>query len=101
MNTTMSNRSPNADVVDRQMAEFDIQRRHLGGEARLREVGVVAIDAEHAPGAAPLEFHRIEAGIAADIEHALVGEILRNGVREAAPLDRWVVAQEMIRRGRY
>ena len=45
--------------------------QHLGGEARLREVVVVEVDAEHALGAAPLHLDGVEAGVAADVEHGL------------------------------
>ena len=83
MKSTMSKRSPSAaDVVDGQMAELDVEPGHLGGEAGLRKVVVVEIDAEHARGAAPLHLDRVEAAIAADVEHALAAEIGRNGVGE-------------------
>ena len=62
-----------ADVVDREVAEFDVEAVDLGGEARLRQIVLVEVDAEHALGAAPLHLHRVEAGVAADIEHRLAG----------------------------
>ena len=64
-----------------------------------REVVVVEVDADHARGAAPLHLDGVEAGVAADVEHGLAGEVLRDGVLEAAPLDVRVVAQEMLGRG--
>ena len=71
---------------------------HLGGEPGLRQVVLVEVDAEHAARAAPLHLDRIEAAIAADIEHALAGEIGRERVGEACPFDAGVIAQEMLRR---
>ena len=34
------------DIVDRQLPELDVQRLDLGGEARLRQIVVVGIDAD-------------------------------------------------------
>ena len=68
--TTSKRLAERADVVDRELPELDVEAEHLGGEARLREVILVEIDAEHALGAAPLHLDRVEAAIAADIEHA-------------------------------
>ena len=60
-----------ADVVDRQLPELDLGSADLGGEPRLRQIVVVEVDAEHALGAAPLHLDRVEAGVAADVEHGL------------------------------
>jgi hypothetical protein len=87
------------DVVDRELAELDVLARHFGREARLREVALVEIDAEHARGAALLHLDRVEAAVAADVEHGLAREVLRDRVREAAPFDGGVVAEEMVRGG--
>ena len=72
-----------ADVVDRQLAELDVEPVDLGGEAGLREIVLVEIDAEHALGAAPLHLDRVEAAVAADIEHGLAGQVRRDRVGEA------------------
>ena len=88
-----------ADVVDRELAELDLEPSHLGGEARLGEVALVAVDAEHARGAAPLHLDGVEAGVAADVEHGLAGQVGRDRVGEAPPLHRRVVAEEMVGRG--
>ena len=72
--------------------------RDLGGEPRLREVVVVEVDAEHALGPAPLHLDRIEAGIAADVEHGSAGEIGRDRVGESPPFDSGIVAQEVVGR---
>ena len=72
-----------ADVVDGQLAELDVEPVDLGGEARLRQIVLVGVDAEHARGAAALHLHRVEAGVAADVEHGLAAQIGRDRVREA------------------
>ena len=72
-----------ADVVDRELAELDVEPADLGGKARLRQVVVVEVDAEHPLGPAPLHLDRVEAAVAADIEHGLAGEIL--GIACAKP----------------
>ena len=89
-----------ADVVDGQLAELDVEPGDLGGEAGLGQVVVVEVDAEHALGAAPLHLDRVEAAVAADVEHGLAGEVRRDRVGERSPLHRRVVAEEMVGRGR-
>ena len=70
MKKTRSNRSPSAaDVVHGQLAVLDVESLDFGGEARLRQVVLVEIDAEDARRAAPLHLHGMKPGIAADIEH--------------------------------
>jgi hypothetical protein len=89
-----------ADIVDRQVAELDIiDTECRGGKTRLRQIAVVAIDAEHAVRATPLHLDRIEAGVAADVEHALAGEIGRQCRRETTIFEAGIIAQEMVRRG--
>jgi hypothetical protein len=58
-------------VIDRELQELDLHPRDLGGEARLREVARVGVDPDDAGGAAPLHLDRIEARVAAHVEHAL------------------------------
>jgi hypothetical protein len=57
------------------------------------------VDAENAAGAAALHLQRVEAAVAADVEHAAAGEILGHGGLEAAPLDRRIIAEKMLGRG--
>src|SRR5688572_23866463 len=45
----------------------------------------LAIHAQDAPGAAPLRFHAIETAVAADIEQALVRQILRQTLADDFP----------------
>src|SRR5438105_11838077 len=85
-----------ADVIDRELREFDIETGHLGREARLLEIALVVIDREHPRGAAALHFQGIKAGIAADIEDALAGKIGRDRVGEMPPFHRRVVAEKMV-----
>ena len=87
------------DVVDRELGEFDVAARDLGGKPRLAQVAFVDIDRQHPGGAAPLHFERVETAVAADIEHAAAGQIGWDGMREAAPFDGWIVAEEMVGRG--
>ena len=44
-----------ADVVDRQLPEFDVEPAHLGGEAGLRQIILVEVDAR-ARARAPRRF---------------------------------------------
>ncbi len=87
------------NVVDGELAELDLGAADLGGEARLGEVAFVGVDSHHAVRAAPLHLDRVEAGVAADIEHGLAAQVRRERVGEVTPLDGGVVAQEMVGRG--
>ena len=72
----MSKRSrKRPDVVDRKLLELDVEPLDLGGEARLGEIIGVEVDADHPRGAAALHLQRIEAAVAADVEHGLASEI--------------------------
>jgi hypothetical protein len=86
------------DVVDAHPDELDLGAGDLGREARLRQVAVVGVDADDARRAAPLHLDRVEAGVAPDVEHGLAPEIGRDRALEAAPFQRGVVPQEMVRR---
>ena len=81
-------------LVHRHLAEFDARPGDFGRKAGLREIPVVGVDAEDPGGAAPLHLDGIEAGIAADVEHAPAGE----GVGERAPLDGRIITEKMLRR---
>src|SRR5438034_10686167 len=85
-----------ADVIDRELREFDIEAGHLGREARLLEIALVVIDREHPRGSAALHFQRIKPGVAADIEDALAGKIGRNCICEMPPFHRRVIAEKML-----
>src|SRR5947208_15742645 len=77
-----------ADVIDRELREFDIEAGHLGREARLPELALVAIDREHPRGPAALQFQLIKPLLAADIEHALAGKLGQDRIVEMHPLNR-------------
>ena len=49
--------------------------------------------------AATLHLDRVEAGVAADIQHRSAGQISRNGMSEGAPLVGRIVIQEVVRGG--
>ncbi len=87
-------------VVHREASEFDLDAGHLGGEARLIQVALVPVDADDAVGATAFHFDRIEAAVAPDVEHGASLQIVGQRVRESAPFDRRVVAEEMIGCGR-
>src|SRR5690606_5726193 len=67
-------------------------------EPRLCEVVRVAVDPEHPVRPAALHRQRIEAAVAADVEHRPPAKVGRQRVAEAAPLDRRIVAEEVIGR---
>ena len=87
------------DVVDVALHELHVEPELLAGEARLAQIDRVVVDAQHARGAAALHFERIEAAVAADVEHGLAAEIVRHGVLEELPEIGREIAQRMIRRG--
>ena len=88
-------------VVDRELREFDVNAHHLRGEAGLAQIGVISVDAQHPRRTPPLHLDRVEAAVAADIEHSAPAQIGRQRMREAAPFDRRVVAEEMLGGGRH
>ncbi len=88
-----------SDLIDRQLAEFDVETVDLGGELRLVEIVLVEIDAEHPSGAAPLHLDGVEPAIAADVEHARAGKIGRQRMAELPPFVLRIVAEEMLGRG--
>src|ERR1043165_5759005 len=85
-----------ADVIDRELREFDIEAAHLSREARLLEIALVVIDREHARRAAPFHFQRIEPRVAADIEDAFAREIGWDRIREMPPLHCRIVTEKMV-----
>src|SRR5438128_3660170 len=89
------------DVVDREFLKLDIELERVSRELRLRQVMLVEINADHARGAAPFHLDAVEAGIATDVEHAFVTQVVRQCMLEALPFLPRVIAQEMRRRGFY
>src|SRR5207253_531382 len=84
-----------ADIVDVGLRELDVvMAERLGGEPRLGEVALVAVNAEHARGAAALHLDRIETRVAADVEHALAGDV-GQFAGEPAELGARIIAKEM------
>ena len=80
------------------MAKLYVEALDLGGEAGLGEVVLVVVDTEDARGTTALHFHRVEAGVAADVEHRLAAEIGGKAVVKALPLHLGVVAEEVVGR---
>src|SRR6185312_2988007 len=85
----------------RELAELDFEAVDVSGEARLLEIVLVGVEPEHPFGAAPLHLHGIEAGVAADIQHRLAGQVGWNDFGEAAPFHVGIVAEKMRRRRRH
>src|SRR3546814_9327003 len=73
--------------------------QRFGGETCLGKIAVVGIDAEDFRRAAAFHLDRIEAGVAADVEHRFSRQVFGNGVRKARELEGGIIAQEMVRRG--
>ncbi|MGY4434209.1 hypothetical protein ACVWWO_006686 [Bradyrhizobium sp. F1.13.1] len=61
----------------------------------MRKIFVVGVQAEDALGAAPLHLHGVETGIAADIEHGLAFEAVRDDSGEASPFHVGIVAKKV------
>ena len=58
-------------IVDIQLPELDIRiPADLGGEARLGEVARIGVDSHDPPRPPSLHLQGVEAGVAADVEHA-------------------------------
>src|SRR5438309_7123214 len=88
------------DFINVELRELDVvEAQRFCRKPRLRKIALVAVDTEHATGAAALHLDRIEAGVAADVEYALAGKVLRQLRREAAKLCAWIIAEEMLWRG--
>src|SRR5438876_11989543 len=60
---------------------------------------IIYVDAKHLPCSALLHLNRVESAIAADIEDAGAGEILRNRLADWLPLDVRKVTKKLIGRG--
>src|SRR3954471_21697213 len=83
------------DVVDRELAKLDLGLGKSGRELRLLQVVGVGVDRDYALRTSTLHLDRVEAGVAADVEHAQPAQVIGQCVREALPFDVGVVAQEM------
>src|SRR3954454_9873747 len=88
-----------SDVVDGQVAKFDVEFVDLCREAGLREVFIAAVEPKHAIRAAALHLHRVKAGVTADIQHGFSLQRFGYDVGEVAPFHRWIVAEKMRWRG--
>ena len=73
------------DVVYVALQEFDIQLELVAGERCLSQVHRIVIDADDALGAAALQLERIKAAVAANIQHCLAAEVVRQRVLEELP----------------
>src|SRR5437763_6650496 len=85
-------------VVDRELAEFDIEPKGFGGETRLGKVTVVEIDSEHAICTTPFHLDTVEPGITTNIKYCFAAQILRDIAPKSLPFYAWIVAQKMIGR---
>src|SRR5688572_24668575 len=75
-----------ADLVNRQFSKLNIGLEHFCREPRLVQILVVEIHRNHAFGSPTFHFERVEAGIAANIQNALPGQIRRKGMGEVLKL---------------
>ncbi|CAO4136465.1 hypothetical protein OFEAOIEE_LOCUS4221 [Methylorubrum extorquens] len=78
--------------------ELDVVAKVAGREAGLREVALIGIEAEHPGRTATFHLDRIEAAVAANIEHGLAGEVVGKRGREPTPLQPWIIAEKVIGR---
>src|SRR5216683_1614078 len=88
------------DVVHVALNEVDLQAELGTCEACLTQIGIVVVDPEHSARAAALHLERVEAAIAADVEDALAGQIIRKRVFEELPevggkVPQWVVRRSL------
>src|SRR5690606_18154347 len=72
------------EVVDLHLTELEVEPEDLGGEAGLREIPRVVIDARY-PGAPLGQLERVEARVAADVEDRLPGQVRGKGALDGAP----------------
>src|SRR5688500_10919649 len=70
------------NLINAHSPVFDAQPVHLCGEAGLFEVSVIGVETKDAACSPALHFHRVETGIASDVQHRLTSQICRNGMRE-------------------
>src|SRR3954462_1441693 len=68
------------NVVDRTLLKFDVVAQRGSGEARLVEIAVVNVNAEHPAGTALFHLNGVEAPVAAHVEHGRSREISGYGV---------------------
>src|SRR4051812_20947981 len=84
-----------SDVIDGQVPELDVETIHVGDEAGLSQILLLGIETEHSRGSAAFHLHRIEPGVAANIQDRFTGQVAWNRIRESLPFNRRIVAQEV------
>ena len=83
------------DIINRAFVELDLQLQHLRGKLGLAEITVVHIHRQH-PARAPLfQFERVEASIAAQVEHRGPRHIFRKDLGHILPFHFRKIAKEM------
>jgi hypothetical protein len=88
-----------SQVVDGELAELDVMARGLSREAGLGEIRIVEIDAQNPARPALLHLDRVEAAVAADVEHGFARQVLRDRARELLPFDRRIITEKMVGSG--
>jgi len=83
----------NGKVIDGGPLERDVQPKNLCREPRLRDLPSLRVDAEHPGRAKPLGLETVEAGVAADVQHALPRKIGRQVRLEELPCRFGMVAR--------
>src|ERR1700712_1433371 len=79
------------DVPHRHAEELDACSLDIRSKAGLPKVTFIGVNAKDTSGPATLHLQGVEAAIAADVEHALTGQVAWNCIAEASKLHLRVV----------
>src|SRR5947209_7816176 len=91
--------SEGSDFIYVELRELDLlESQRFARQPGLREVALIAVDAEDAIGTTALHLDRIETGVAPDIQHAPAAKIVRQVRREPAEFCSGIIAEKMVRR---
>ena len=89
-----------ADVVDRELREFDVEPGHLGGETRLRQIVLVVVDRRARGRRRAVSSRSSRSPPLQPISSTVLpAQVVGHRMREAPPFDRGIVAEEMVGRG--
>src|SRR5439155_25941401 len=88
-------------VVHRALFELDFQVQSLRREARLTEIAIVHINAQHPPRPALLHLDGIEPAITPNVENCCSRKILRQSFPNVLPLNIRKIAEKMMWRRRH
>ena len=80
----LANRA-SVQLINIQTAKLDVKTEHLPHKQSLTHVLALAVNSEHALGAAALGLESVEAGIAADVEKRLTAQVVREKFLNCLP----------------